>query len=712
MRYTFLFILLFSCNLLVSAFNEAEADSVLKNAMNTAEKYSKMFEGYTADVYMRTSIFTLRKNFLYKYTYLIPDFVLYDRKNERGMIETFNSLKYSYPDNYEHRVLDVNGTLTSKKDILMLPYNFLNINVYDIKTSDERFILPIRSETQKYYRYRILSTVNKNDTTYYTFNYSPVYSSAKLLRGMFTIEDKTWRVVHFSGIGNELFVDFKMDMEMGNDSLERFLPVELKIYRTHVYLGNKIQNSYFASLRYNDIELKNDSIIQRNTYNIGNTHKIILDSVVVTSDTTFWKNIRMLTISNNKQKMLDKLIADQLKVASNKSDSVIKKNKTVQLIAQSLITDTKYHYKKTDINYSGFLNPSMLSYSTQDGLNYRIRLSFKTHLIRDKFFSVSTSVGYAFKYNDLVADLSTVFHYHPRRLGELSFSVGKGNRAFSSLFIQGVQDSLTTKGLKFEDMFVNYYKDYYLRIFNNIEIINGVKIGTGVDYHIRQAIERKNPQPYFENDDNLNMRRYFVPTARLTWTPKQYYKREGYEKIYVRSDFPTFKVEYARSFKDIFGSTSQYNRYEFDMNQSVRIGLLQSIQYRLGAGMYTHQQQDEYFADYTFFARYNMPETWGDGIGGVFNLLPYNVYNSSTSYIQAHVMYETPFFIFTLLPKLARGVLSERIYLSQLYTPYIQSYTEIGYGIGNRFVNAAVFASFHKYTFQQIGGKVVFLLGK
>lgn len=689
------------------AITQATSDDILSKVMKAADNYSKLIEDYHADVYMRTSVLTLKKNFLYKFTHRIPDFVLCDPKNDRGLIETFGTLHYSYPNNYEHQVNKIEGTLTSKENILLLPYNLLNVNVYSLYTADERFILPLRVKSLGYYRYKLINVTQQDNKNYYTFNFSPAYSSSKLLKGSFTIEESSWRVTHFTGIGNELFVDFKIDIEMGNQSWESFLPAKFKIYRTHIYLGNRVQNLYQASFNYSDIELKIDTQ-NKKSLNIGETHKVKIDSFPLCSDTVFWNNVRSIPFDANEKKVYLKLKENRCKLLN---DSSIEKSNTVQLIAQSFVADTRYHYKKTDINYSGFLNPSMLSYSTQDGLNYRIKLSFKTHLIQDKSFSASAYAGYAFKYKDLVANFSTVLRYHPRRLGELSLSVGKGNRAFSTLYINEVQDSLATRGLAFSDVFVNYYKDYYIKMFNNIELFNGFQIGTGAEYHIRQATEKDNASWDIDESPVLEKRHYLVPTLRITWTPRQFYRREGYEKIYVRSNYPTFKVEYAKSIKNIFGSTSTYNKFEFDANQNVRIGLLQSIQYRVGSGFYSRHTTD-FFADFTFFARYNLPETWADGIGGVFNLLPYSTYNASTSYVQAHVMYETPFLIFTMLPKLARGVLSERVYLSQLYTPYIQSYTEIGYGIGNRFVNAAVFASFHKYTYQQIGGKVVFLLGK
>ena len=90
--------------------------------------------------------------------------------------------------------------------------------------------------------------------------------------------------------------------------------------------------------------------------------------------------------------------------------------------------------------------------------------------------------------------------------------------------------------------------------------------------------------------------------------------------------------------------------------------------------------------------------------------MPYVTYNSSQMYAQAHVMYETPSLMLTRLSFLSRGVARERLYVSQLYLPSKKSFTEVGYGIGNRFLNAAFFVAFDGFKFFNIGGNAVFLL--
>ena len=79
--------------------------------------------------------------------------------------------------------------------------------------------------------------------------------------------------------------------------------------------------------------------------------------------------------------------------------------------------------------------------------------------------------------------------------------------------------------------------------------------------------------------------------------------------------------------------------------------------------------------------------------------------------ITAGRMYESPFILMHLLKKEAsKHIFTERLYLSQLFTPYLPSYTEVGYGIGNHLFNIAVFAGFEKGEYQRAGFRFAFEL--
>ncbi|HPS10282.1 MAG TPA: DUF5686 family protein [Paludibacteraceae bacterium] len=710
--YLTVLILFLSCKF-IFANNPLPLDSVLHQAMNAAESYSGLVSDYESEVYMRAYVKTNKKNFLYKYTYLIPGFVLHDRKNDEGLIESISKLRMASSNIYFQDVNYINGTMTRRSDIAMLPFRFMSLNIYKESAPDESYLLPLRKTSAGYYQYKLISVETADHKPEYTIEYTPRYKNSKLISGTFVLEDSTWRVKHFTGKGSDLFFNFSFEITMGQDLINSYLPVKFAIRQAYTYFGNKVVNRYNAILTYKNVKLKEQTETRKNL-NLGNRYKVRMDSVPANVDSTFWNKIRPLPLSENEQLLLSKYAEKRKKTQTEqqKEDTTGIKSATALKFAKNMVLDSKYRYKSTSIRYSGVFNPSMISYSSEDGLTYRQKLFLGIELARHQRINIDAFAGYVFNKKEFYGDLSAVWNYDPAKFGNLSFSIGKGNQSYSSLFLNMVKDSLTSQGLNIEDLGVNYFKDFYVRVFNSVEITNGLQLGAGFDYHIREPNKSQMSvsAPNHEQMDGIfDTRYYFVPVISLSWTPEQYYTMDKNQKVYVRSEYPTFKIQYAHSLKNVFGSTSQYSRVEFDINQNIRFDLMKSLQYHVGTGFFS-RQKTEYFTDFVFFRRSYFPETWGEGIGGVFNVLPRNLYNASSSYIQAHLMYETPRFLLTRIQALSGGVVKERLYYSQLFTPTIPSYSELGYGVGNRFLNAALFVSFFKLSYQNIGFKSVFLL--
>src|SRR5690554_367202 len=191
-------------------------DSVLFRAMSVAERYNGLVDSYSAEVYTRSYVETVEKNFLYQYTHLIPQFVLHDPKNDEALIETISDIRFDYPNNYVQDIRHVMGTLTRQKDIELIPFKLLNINIYGETTNDESFFMPIRFSTAKYYRYSLHEIFEENGKVYYHVHFTPIYENTKLLKGAFIVEKGTWRVIFFRGEGVDIFSDFSFEISMGD----------------------------------------------------------------------------------------------------------------------------------------------------------------------------------------------------------------------------------------------------------------------------------------------------------------------------------------------------------------------------------------------------------------------------------------------------------------------------------------------------------------
>ncbi|WP_352422323.1 DUF5686 family protein [Proteiniphilum sp.] len=693
---------------------ELPVDTVMEKTMNAAEKYNNLVESFSAEVYTRTYIETLKKNFLYKHTHLIPDFVMHDPKNKTALIETISELRFDYPNNYVQDVQYVTGTLTGKRDIEMIPFELLSINIYGETAYDESFFMPLRFKTSKYYRYNLADTFTENEKTYYSINYDPIYENTKLLKGSFIIEEGTWRVIFFRGEGIDIISNFSFEITMGSEWITLYLPVQLTIYETSSYLGNVVASRHLSTIDYKDIELRKTTDTAR-SLNISDFFKVRLDSVPIQGDSTFWSEHRPIPLQAAEVDVLTQHSQRQKEeeaIRKLHSDSLNGPNIAQQV--QRMAMNSRYKYRSTAIKYSGLFNPLLLGYTSRDGITYRQKVSFNFDLKHNRSVDVKVFGKYMSRRNEFITDLTTVWNYDPPRLGSSSISIGNGTPIYSSDFVEQIQDSLNKQGIDFEDISVNYYRDYFVKLFNTYEVSNGLLLHTGIDYHIRKPKGnmgklRSAGQDDEQTDNNgeienmFHIQRSFAPFIRVSWTPRQYYRYDGRQKIYERSSFPTFKLEFSRSFQNIFGSTSQYNRIEFDINQNIEFGLRHSLQYHLGAGKFMNQKT-EYFVDFVYFSKNNDSENWNDGLGdGSFNLLSRSLYNAFDTYIQAHVMFETPFLILKNIPGISDFAANERIYLSYLHTPQLTSYTELGYGIGNRFFNAGIFTAFHQAKFREVG---------
>ena len=69
-------------------------------------------------------------------------------------------------------------------------------------------------------------------------------------------------------------------------------------------------------------------------------------------------------------------------------------------------------------------------------------------------------------------------------------------------------------------------------------------------------------------------------------------------------------------------------------------------------------------------------------------------------------MFESPLLLFQLIKtRHVRYVVSEHLYFSQLWTPDLPCYTELGYGMGSDLFNAGLFAGFERGHYHSIGVK-------
>lgn len=692
------------------SISTCSADSIMKQVIKNAAYYAKQITRYEADLYVKGFTEIKRQNFLINFAHhLIP----VDRKNKKSFFELISHCTYNSPNNYTHHFCAVNGTQLPNKNKQKEALSFLNINAYTSIAYKTKILMPVAPTAFKHYKFELEKIETYQGHKIYVIGFHPKQISRNLVSGTISVVDQLCTIDQFYLKGVSTYADFEIRINFGRKPHQLLLAENAQLKLKYCLLGNEIETTYHSFYTYKRIEWT-DSEEKLNkklheSLDLSKYYHVSTDTVPVIRDSSYWQKVRAVPLSEEESALYRAADTKQISKSVKKetpADSI--ENIPYLKITENLISSMRFDNSNTRIKYSGFLNPFQLGYSGFNGLSYRQSLSIQKKFASGTIWRLKPEIGYVFKRKTIFYKIDNEWEYWPEKLGTLSVINGNGNQAYSSELIDDINELLKDSAFNFDNLKLKYYKDYYVELKNKIELLNGLQLTTGLAYHCRIPVKEKTEKTVGDDITDLINENYndFSPYIGLTFTPRQYYYIADRHKEYLYSKFPTMSIEYARGIPGILSSVGNYERVEADIHQSISLGLLMNFCYHLSGGFFS-KQRSIYFADFRYFTRRNFPESWDDPLGGRFNLLRSEWYNASTSYLQGHFVYESPFILSTLL-NTSRHILTERFYLSKLWTPSLSNYTEFGYGIGNHILNIAAFVSFDNQKWQRFGIRFAF----
>ena len=707
------FLFLFFCFISLSnvySINELNnADSIIIQLFRNKEVYGKYIENYTAQIYLKGNAEVLRKNILFNYA---PDFFYLNKGNDNSFVESLIDVRYTSPGRYTQDIKALNGSRMNAEDILSRIMPFLNASVYDGTMFDDQIILPDQKSVFRYYGFAYAGAIDTLGWKIHQIQITPKIKSQQLISGFIYIVDNIWTVYKFDLKGRVEFSDFRVETEFGLPQNNFLLPLKTSIVLHLNLLGNEIINSYYALFQYESVKLYNwkekEKIL---SYDLSDYLGIQKDSLPIIKDSLFWNKKRPIPLTDYEETLYE----TQLRI-EHEADSMneVRLKREPWNYARGIFTSKKMHYNNARLTYSGLLNPFKFSYSKMDGIVYWQQFRFISEFRSGQILEFRPDIGFLVRKDEIYFNIPAQWFFIPEKLGSVCLSFANGNQSFNSNTIKKIENMIPDS-INFDDLDIDYFRRYHLELESQYELTNGLLLRGGIDYDWYSAVNEGDNTSHLKmdnvngdiNDMVSDKYKAFSAVIGLRWTPGQYYRFNGKRKEYVGSKFPSFSAEYARGFKDVLRSDSEYERIEFDIQQKIPVGLMRSLHYYVGTGWFTNTKS-VYFADFKKFRRQNIPQSWDDPLGGVFHLLRGDWYNASNHYVQAHFMYESPFALLQLFKGVTRDVLQERIYASQLYTPALPCYTEIGYGVGNFLGNVGVFFSLNKGKFESVGARIAF----
>ena len=705
-----------AANLVLNPYTSQEisADSIIERVMTFAPSYESIVSDYRANLYIKGKMNIQKKNFILRY---VPSMFRLQKGVREYLLETYSDLHYTAPNIYDQKVKASQGTVRGNRGLPGL-LEYFNVNIYSSSLlNDERLLSPLARNGKKYYKYRIDSVMGDPNNLDYRIRFIPRTKSDQLVGGYMIVSSNVWSVREIRFSGRSELITFTCWIKMGEvGKKDEFLPVRYDVEALFKFLGNKVDGNYTASLDYKSIELKERKVRkkEKKKYNLSESFSLQCDTNAYKTDASTFGVLRPIPLSEGEKQLYKDYTYRRDTV------SVQRKSKSQAFwgtMGDLMVEDYKFNLSNIgSVRFSPFINPLLFSYSGSNGLSYRQDFRYNRIFRGDKWLRIVPKLGYNFTRKEFYWSLNADFEYWPQKRGFFRLSVGNGNRIYSSKMLDELK-AMPDSIFNFDLIHLDYFKDLYFNFRHSFEIINGLDISLGFSAHKRTAVEKSRfvitgdypmpPPEFMERFRNTYIS--FAPRIRVEWTPALYYYMNGKRKINLRSDYPTFSVDYERGIEGVFKSTGEYERVEFDLQHKIQLGLMRNIYYRFGFGAFTNQDE-LYFVDFANFSRHNLPVGWNDEIGGVFQVLDSRWYNSSRRYVRGHFTYEAPFLILRHLMKYTRYVQNERIYISALSMPHLQPYLEVGYGIGTHIFDVGVFVSSENWKFGGIGCKFTFEL--
>ena len=693
---------------------EISADSIIERVMTFAPLYETIVSDYRANLYIKGKMDIQKKNFILRY---VPSMFRLQKGVREYLLETYSDLHYTAPNIYDQKVKASQGTVRGNRGLPGL-LEYFNVNIYSSSLlNDERLLSPLAKNGQKYYKYRIDSVMGDPNNLDYRVRFIPRTKSDQLVGGYMVVSSNVWSVREIRFSGRSELITFTCWIQMGDvGKKNEFLPVRYDVEALFKFLGNKVDGNYTASLDYKSIELKEKKVRkkEKRKYNLSESFSLQCDTNAYKTDASTFAIMRPIPLNESEKKLYHDYT---LRRDTTTVEKPSKSQAFWGTMGDLMVEDYKFNLSNIgSVRFSPFINPLLFSYSGSNGLSYRQDFRYNRLFRGDKLLRIVPKLGYNFTRKEFYWSLNADFEYWPQKRGFFRLNVGNGNRIYSSKVLDELK-AMPDSIFNFDLIHLDYFKDLYFNFFHSVEVTNGLDISVGFSAHKRTAVERSRfvitgdypmPPPEFM-DKFKNTYISFAPRIRVEWTPGLYYYMNGKRKINLRSFCPTFSVDYERGIKDVFKSTGEYERIEFDLQHQIRLGLMRNIYYRFGFGAFTNQDE-LYFVDFVNFSRHNLPVGWNDEIGGVFQVLDGRWYNSSRRYVRGHFTYEAPFLVLRHLMKYTRYVQNERIYVSALSMPHLQPYLEVGYGIGTHIFDLGVFVSSENWKFGGIGCKFTFEL--
>lgn len=460
--------------------------------------------------------------------------------------------------------------------------------------SDYQIMSPLNALADIPYSFELIESTVMFGKYVHRIKVTPRRPQTPLFEGEIVIADQTWEICQ---------VDFKLDPYAINlyDYLEVHQQFEknesgqlLMTHQSFTYVMG-----YSNSIGKTDVYYSDYQINPQFEEKFFNNALLITTQEAIDKDSTFWNTSRPKPLTVEEQKIV--AYRDSIYAVTHSEaylDSLDKVNNTYKV--QSVFDGYQYYDREKNITYFlpsvwELVNPFM--FAIIGGPRSSLSVGLEKQFEDKKELSLWSGLGYGYFNKDFTWQASSTYRYNPMKFAWCYVAAGNQINVISDNNYMSLEVLSPA----------NFYREQSYSGGWGMELINGLYIGTNVDFSDNESLSDMRSPEYLENlyinstAVGFESYRQLTSTVRLGIRPNQKYYLEPNRKINLGSKWPYFNIEWNRGWNE-FGSEFRFNEVVFSFSQEIKLGLMGTSKYRFSSGKYLNYDEGGFINQNMFVA--------------------------------------------------------------------------------------------------------------
>lgn len=579
--------------------------------------------------------------------------------------------------------------------------NFYENNVTTLMSSGANslgFNSPISDNALNAYRYKLEGSFVENGRYIYKIKVTPKRDFERCFIGDLYISDEDWAIHSLK---------LRLTPRQGLDMLDTLITEQLYIPLSKDLWVIKNQIIY-PTINIFGFDISGNFVT---VYNNQKVNEAIPDSIfnkkiriqyskdATQRDSSYWLQLRPLALEQDEtsnygyrdsvfHKENDPALRDSLRRKSNKAS-----------VGEFLLSGIGYSSKGYKRSFS--LSPAItdINFNTVEGLNYAPSISYRQRIDSNKRLDAAVNLRYGFtntrfnakanlKYTQQQKDWSGRYWYIAATGGKYITQLNNDNPVGEWI------NSYTS--LVERHNYLKIYERWVLGMKAGRHYGNGFSWNASVHYEDRIPLsnttnfsfvrEKPNQQGYTDNlpihfvGIGFNRHQALIAQLEVHWQPGVRYIQYPDKKVPLGSKAPRFEIMYQKGIPNVWGSSSNFDKWHFQILDDINLKRLGSLAYNIGLGGFMQNAQVN-IPDLKHLRgnQYSIAAPYLQS----FQLAPFYLYsNADKIYSELHIEYYLKGLISNKIPILRKAhwyfVLGNNTFYSQQ-----RYYTESFVGIDN-----------------------------